>query len=124
MKVKPPLIAHRFLQHIEPEDLLSLGFIPEFIGRLLPMVTVVRTLTEDQLVSILTEPKNALVKQFAKLLAMEGVELEFSDGRVVHTRGPGLERERHGRESIARPVGARDARCDVSGARVPTTSLP
>ena len=67
----------RILQHIEPEDLLSFGFIPEFIGRL-PMVTVLSELTEEQLVSILTAPKNALTKQFAKLLAMEGVELEFS----------------------------------------------
>ncbi len=66
------------LQHIEPEDLLGFGFIPEFIGRL-PMVTVLSELTESQLVSVLTEPKNALVKQFKKLLAMEGVELEFSD---------------------------------------------
>ncbi|HWF18979.1 MAG TPA: ATP-dependent Clp protease ATP-binding subunit ClpX [Verrucomicrobiae bacterium] len=67
----------QILQYIEPEDLLSFGFIPEFIGRL-PMVTVLSELTEDQLVSILTDPKNALVKQFAKLLSMEGVELEFS----------------------------------------------
>src|SRR5208337_3743331 len=66
------------LQHIEPEDLLAFGFIPEFIGRL-PMVTVLSELTENQLVSVLTEPKNALVKQFKKLLSMEGVELEFSD---------------------------------------------
>ncbi len=68
----------RILQYIEPEDLLGFGFIPEFIGRL-PMMTVLCELTEDQLVSILTDPKNALVKQFSKLLAMEGVELEFSD---------------------------------------------
>jgi len=67
----------QILQHVEPEDLLSFGFIPEFIGRL-PMVTVLAELTEDQLVSILTEPKNALAKQFAKLMAMEGVDLEFS----------------------------------------------
>src|SRR5690349_15373648 len=65
------------LQHIEPEDLLGFGFIPEFIGRL-PMVTVLAELTEPQLVSILTETKNALTKQYAKLMAMEGVELEFS----------------------------------------------
>src|SRR3954465_14106597 len=65
------------LQFVEPEDLLSFGFIPEFVGRL-PMVTVLSELTEDQLVSILTDPKNALIKQFAKLMAMEGVELEFS----------------------------------------------
>ncbi len=67
----------RALEHIEPEDLLSFGFIPEFIGRL-PMITVLSELTEEQLVSILTDPKNALIKQFAKLMAMEGVELEFS----------------------------------------------
>jgi len=65
------------LQYVEPEDLLSFGFIPEFIGRL-PMVTVLAELTEDQLVSILTDTRNALTKQYAKLMAMEGVELEFS----------------------------------------------
>jgi len=65
------------LQFVEPEDLLGYGFIPEFIGRL-PMVTVLDELTEEQLVSVLTETKNALTKQFAKLMAMEGVGLEFS----------------------------------------------
>jgi ATP-dependent Clp protease ATP-binding subunit ClpX len=64
------------MQNVEPEDLLGYGFIPEFIGRL-PMVTVLEELSESQLVSILTEPKNALTKQYAKLLAMEGVQLEF-----------------------------------------------
>src|SRR5438034_520343 len=67
---------HEILQCVEPEDLISFGFIPEFIGRL-PMVTVLRQLTEDQLVSILTEPKNALTKQYVKLMALEGVDLEF-----------------------------------------------
>jgi ATP-dependent Clp protease ATP-binding subunit ClpX len=65
------------LQFVEPEDLLSFGFIPEFVGRL-PMVTVLAELAEDQLVSILTDTRNALTKQYAKLMAMEGVELEFS----------------------------------------------
>ncbi len=65
------------LQYAEPEDLLNFGFIPEFIGRL-PIVTTLTELTEEQLISILTEPKNALTKQFAKLMAMEGVELEFT----------------------------------------------
>src|SRR5438128_9421170 len=68
--------SREILQFVEPEDLLGYGFIPEFIGRL-PMVTVLDELTEDQLVSILTEPKNALTKQYQKLLAMEGVQLEF-----------------------------------------------
>ncbi len=65
------------LQYVEPEDLIQFGFIPEFIGRL-PMTTVLEQLTEAQLVSILTEPKNALTKQYGKLMSMEGVELEFT----------------------------------------------
>jgi ATP-dependent Clp protease ATP-binding subunit ClpX len=71
------IARQEILQHVEPEDLLGFGFIPEFIGRL-PMVTVLAELTESQLVAILTETKNALTKQYAKLMAMEGVELEFS----------------------------------------------
>lgn len=67
----------QMLQHVEPEDLLAFGFIPEFVGRL-PMVTVLGELSETELVSILTETRNALTKQYAKLMAMEGVELEFS----------------------------------------------
>lgn len=70
------LDRNAIMHDIEPEDLLSYGFIPEFIGRL-PMVTVLDELTESQLVSILTEPKNALTKQYAKLMAMESVQLEF-----------------------------------------------
>jgi ATP-dependent Clp protease ATP-binding subunit ClpX len=66
------------LQLAEPEDLLSFGFIPEFIGRL-PMVTVLEQLTVEQLVSVLTQTKNALTKQYTKLLSMEGVELEFGE---------------------------------------------
>jgi len=57
--------------------LLNFGFIPEFVGRL-PVVTTLAELTEEQMVSILTEPKNALTKQYAKLMAMEGAELEFT----------------------------------------------
>ena len=68
---------HKILQYVEPEDLITFGFIPEFIGRL-PMVTVLEQLTEEQLVTILTEPKNALTKQYTKLMSMEGVELEFT----------------------------------------------
>jgi len=66
------------LQFVEPEDLLSFGFIPEFVGRL-PMVTVLSELTQPQLVSILTDTKNALTRQYAKLMAMEGIELVFSE---------------------------------------------
>ncbi len=67
----------KVLQLVEPEDLIGFGFIPEFAGRL-PMTTVLEELTEDQLVSILSETRNALIKQYTKLLAMEGVELEFT----------------------------------------------
>jgi len=62
---------------VEPEDLLSFGLIPEFIGRL-PVVSSLDALTEDELVLILTEPKNAMVKQYCKLLAMDGVGLTFT----------------------------------------------
>ena len=65
------------LRHCEPEDLLRFGMIPEFVGRL-PVVTALDPLTEDELVSILTEPKNALTKQYAKLLSMEGVSLNIT----------------------------------------------
>ncbi|MCI4440570.1 ATP-dependent Clp protease ATP-binding subunit ClpX [Tibeticola sp.] len=61
---------------IEPEDLIKFGLIPELVGRM-PVIATLAELTEDALVQILTEPKNALVKQFAQLFAMEGVELEI-----------------------------------------------
>jgi ATP-dependent Clp protease ATP-binding subunit ClpX len=67
----------KVLALVEPEDLISFGFIPEFVGRL-PMSTALEELTEDQLVSILTDTRNALTKQYQKLLYMEGVELEFT----------------------------------------------
>jgi len=64
----------QMLRNTEPEDLLSFGMIPEFIGRL-PIVTALDALTEDELMLILTETRNAMVKQYTKLLAMEGVNL-------------------------------------------------
>lgn len=65
------------MQQVIPEDLMSFGLIPEFIGRL-PILTALEKLDEDDLVHILTEPKNALVKQYVSLIAMENVELEFT----------------------------------------------
>jgi ATP-dependent Clp protease ATP-binding subunit ClpX len=62
------------LEKVQPEDLLHFGLIPEFIGRI-PVISSLRKLTEDELMSILTDPKNALVKQYAKQLAMNGVKL-------------------------------------------------
>ncbi len=67
----------RTLEHAEPEDLLKFGMIPEFVGRL-PVVSVLRELTEAELISILVETKNAMVKQYSKLFAMEGVNLSFT----------------------------------------------
>jgi ATP-dependent Clp protease ATP-binding subunit ClpX len=69
--------ASEVLRYTEPEDLLSFGMIPEFIGRL-PVVTALDPLKEEELVQILTEPKNAMVKQYTKLLAMEGVNLSIT----------------------------------------------
>jgi ATP-dependent Clp protease ATP-binding subunit ClpX len=70
-------IDDQMLMHVQPEDLLTFGLIPEFVGRL-PVVSVLNHLTEEELVSILTEPKNAMVKQYAKLFALEGIHLEFT----------------------------------------------
>jgi ATP-dependent Clp protease ATP-binding subunit ClpX len=66
------------LYDVEPEDLIKFGLIPEFVGRL-PVVATLEELDEDALVSILTEPRNALTKQYAKLFEMEGAEIEFRD---------------------------------------------
>lgn len=67
----------KVMKEVEPEDLLSFGFIPEFIGRL-PALSVLDELSEDDLVRILVEPKNSLVKQFTKLLSLDGVSLEIT----------------------------------------------
>ncbi|MXX11295.1 MAG: ATP-dependent Clp protease ATP-binding subunit ClpX [Nitrospira sp. SB0677_bin_15] len=69
------------LAHIQPEDLLQYGLIPEFIGRL-PVVTTLEELDEHALVRILTEPKNALTKQYQKLLSLDNVKLKFTDGAL------------------------------------------
>ena len=69
------------MSRVEPEDLLRFGLIPEFVGRL-PVVTALRELNRDDLIVILTEPKNALVKQYQALFAMEDVELQFTAGAI------------------------------------------
>ena len=63
-------------REVEPEDLIKFGLIPELVGRL-PVVATLGELTDEALVRILTEPKNALVKQYQKLFALDGVELEI-----------------------------------------------
>ena len=90
------------LQQVQPEDLLKFGLIPEFIGRL-PVIVALHPLNEDALVRILTEPKNALVKQYQKLLAMDHVELEFDDG-AIHAIA---------RQAIERNTGARGLRAII-----------
>jgi ATP-dependent Clp protease ATP-binding subunit ClpX len=65
------------LRHVLPEDLLGFGLIPEFIGRL-PVISTLQPLTEDDLLRILTEPKNSIIRQYSKLLSMEGVELQVT----------------------------------------------
>ncbi|MDH1903853.1 ATP-dependent Clp protease ATP-binding subunit ClpX [Comamonas aquatica] len=86
-------------REIEPEDLIKFGIIPELVGRM-PVVTALTELNEEALVRILTEPKNALVKQFSKLLAMEGVELEVRPAALGAIA----------RKAIARKTGARGLR--------------
>jgi ATP-dependent Clp protease ATP-binding subunit ClpX len=66
---------------VEPEDLIKYGLIPELIGRL-PIVTTLAELTEDQLVDILVKPRNCMVRQYQKLLAMEDIELSFTDSAL------------------------------------------
>ena len=77
---------------VEPEDLIKYGLIPEFVGRL-PVIATLEELDEKALVQILTEPKNALVKQFHKLFKMEGVELEFRDDALASIAKQGLKRK-------------------------------
>lgn len=84
---------------LEPEDLLKFGLIPEFIGRL-PVIATLDDLDEAALKNILTEPKNALVKQYRKLFEMEGVELKFTDDALTAIA----------EKAIARKTGARGLR--------------
>jgi len=80
------------LQSVEPEDLIKYGLIPEFVGRL-PVVATLEELDEDTLVNILTEPKNALTKQYAKLFAMEDVEVEFREDALHSIAHRAMERK-------------------------------
>ena len=92
------------LRHVLPEDLLKSGLIPEFIGRL-PVVVTLDALDEEALVNILTEPRNALVKQYQKLLEMDGVRLTFDEGalRLI------------AKEALKRKTGARGLRSIIEG---------
>src|SRR3954470_20355166 len=91
-------------RHVEPEDLLKYGLIPEFVGRL-PVIATLEDLDETALVKILVEPKNALVKQYAKLFDMEDVELEFTED-ALHAVA---------KRAIERKTGARGLRSILEG---------
>jgi ATP-dependent Clp protease ATP-binding subunit ClpX len=96
--------AGDLLQELEPEDLLKFGLIPEFVGRM-PVIATLRDLDEDALVKILTEPKNALVRQYQRLFEMENVSLTFSDEALVAIA----------KKAIERKTGARGLRSILEG---------
>lgn len=90
------------LELVEVEDLIAYGFIPEFVGRF-PVLSALRPLTEDELVSIMTEPKNAILRQYQKLLEMEGVSLTFPEDAMREVA----------REALTRGSGARGIRAII-----------
>ncbi|CAN1503958.1 ClpX ATP-dependent protease Clp, ATPase subunit [Caulobacteraceae bacterium] len=92
------------LRQVEPEDMLRFGLIPEFIGRL-PVIATLEDLDEEALVKILTEPKNALIKQYARLFEMENVGLKFTDDALNAVA----------RKAILRRTGARGLRSIMEG---------
>ncbi|MBU3677992.1 MAG: ATP-dependent Clp protease ATP-binding subunit ClpX [Candidatus Kapabacteria bacterium] len=108
------------LLHVEPEDLMRFGFIPEFIGRL-PVVTALHQLTNEAMLDILTGPKNALVKQYQKLLLLEGVELVFEPAALecivakAQKRRTGARALRGVLEQVMNPIMYKIP--DVAGAR-------
>jgi ATP-dependent Clp protease ATP-binding subunit ClpX len=83
--------AQDLMALVRPEDLTKFGLIPEFIGRL-PLIASVSKLDNEALVQILTEPRNALVKQYQKLFELDGVELEFTDDAIASIADKALER--------------------------------
>jgi ATP-dependent Clp protease ATP-binding subunit ClpX len=92
------------LSKVLPEDLLKFGLIPEFIGRL-PVIANLEPLDEEALVEILTKPKNALIKQYQKLLELDDVELDFEDGALIEIA----------KKAIERKTGARGLRSIIEG---------
>lgn len=92
------------LSKVLPEDMLRFGLIPEFIGRL-PVIATLEQLDEDALIQILTKPKNALVKQYQKLLQLDDVELDFEDGALLEIA----------KKAIERKTGARGLRSIIEG---------
>jgi ATP-dependent Clp protease ATP-binding subunit ClpX len=92
VKGKNDMKLGELLSRVQPEDLLKFGLIPEFIGRL-PVLATLHELNEEALIDILTKPKNSLVKQFQKLLEMDGVKLKFAKGALQAIAKKALVRE-------------------------------
>jgi ATP-dependent Clp protease ATP-binding subunit ClpX len=95
----PEAVIRDAVKAVEPEDLLGFGLIPEFIGRL-PVVSTLEALTEEELMTILTDPKNAMVKQYQKLMAIDGVGLTFTKDALRALAG----------EAVKKGTGARALR--------------
>src|ERR671930_178007 len=92
VRSKSSLESSELLAHVMPEDLLNFGLIPEFIGRL-PVISAVHQLQREDLVQILTEPKNALVKQYQRFFGYDNIELVFTDDALWEIADKALERE-------------------------------
>ena len=92
IKSKADIDSYDMLKKVLPEDLLKFGLIPEFVGRL-PIIVTLEALDEDALVRVLTEPRNALIKQYQKLFAMDDIDLEFKDDAVRAIAAEALERK-------------------------------
>ncbi|MGV8146210.1 MAG: ATP-dependent Clp protease ATP-binding subunit ClpX [Alkaliphilus sp.] len=92
IKTKERTNINEILKSLQPEDILKYGLIPEFVGRL-PVVVTLEQLDKEALVQILTEPKNALVKQYNKLFEIDGVALEFEDGVLEIIASRAIERK-------------------------------
>jgi len=91
MRLTKEANSDEMFAQVRPEDLVKFGLIPEFIGRL-PLIASVNKLDTDALVQILTEPRNALVKQYQKLFELDGVELEFTDDAIAAIADKAMER--------------------------------
>ena len=92
IKSKADIDSYDMLKRVLPEDLLKFGLIPEFVGRL-PIIVTLEALDENALVRVLTEPRNALIKQYQKLFAMDDIDLEFKDDAVRAIAAEALERK-------------------------------
>ena len=91
-EIKTRARTSKLLNDVQPEDLLRFGLIPEFIGRL-PVIASLQELTEQALIQILTEPRNALAKQYQRLFEMENVKLKFTDDSIRAIAKQALQRK-------------------------------